>query len=46
MTAVVAENRPHEFLAIRLVGCVHGGVDDTSSEQAASNTKGGLAAAP
>jgi uncharacterized protein YndB with AHSA1/START domain len=30
----IAENRPHEFLSIELLGCIHGGIEDTTSEEA------------
>jgi uncharacterized protein YndB with AHSA1/START domain len=30
----IAENRRHEYLSIQLLGCIHGGVEDTTSEQA------------
>jgi uncharacterized protein YndB with AHSA1/START domain len=33
MTAVIAENRPHEFLSIRHLGEVRDGVEDTSSDK-------------
>ena len=31
MTAVIAENRPHEFVSIRHLGVIEKGVEDTSS---------------
>ena len=33
MTAVIAENRPHEFVSIRHLGVIEKGVEDTSSEK-------------
>lgn len=33
MTAVIAENRPAEFLSIKHVGTIKDGVEDTESEQ-------------
>jgi uncharacterized protein YndB with AHSA1/START domain len=33
MTAVIAENRPHEFLSIRHLGEIRDGVEDTTSDK-------------
>ncbi len=33
MTAVIAENRPMEFVSIRHLGVIEGGVEDTTSEK-------------
>jgi hypothetical protein len=33
MTAVIAENRPHEFVSIRHLGTIENGVEDTTSEK-------------
>ena len=33
MTAVIAENRPYEFISIKHLGEVAGGVEDTTSEK-------------
>jgi hypothetical protein len=33
MTAVIAENRPHEFVSIRHLGMIEKGVEDTTSEK-------------
>ena len=40
MFGAIAENRPHEFLSIQLLGCIHGGVEDTTSEEARHWTPG------
>lgn len=32
MTAVIAENRPHEFLSIKHLGMIKDGIEDTDSE--------------
>lgn len=40
MFARIAENRPHEFLSIQLLGCIHGGVPDTTSDEARSFVPG------
>ncbi len=34
MLAVIAENRPHEFLSIKHIGQIRNGVEDTESEEA------------
>jgi uncharacterized protein YndB with AHSA1/START domain len=36
MASVIAENRPHEFVSIRHLGYVSGGVEDTKSEEVRS----------
>lgn len=36
MTAVIAENRPHEYLSIKHLGVVKDGVDDTESDEVKS----------
>jgi len=36
MLAVIAENRPHEFLSIKHIGQIRNGVEDTESEEARS----------
>lgn len=36
----IAENRRHEYLSIQLLGCIHGGVEDTTSEEARKFTPG------
>lgn len=33
MTAVIAENKPHEFVSIRHLGVIENGVEDTTSEK-------------
>jgi hypothetical protein len=33
MTAVIAENRKHEFVSIQHLGVIENGVEDTASEQ-------------
>jgi uncharacterized protein YndB with AHSA1/START domain len=33
MTAVIAENRPYEFVSIRHLGIIENGVEDTTSEK-------------
>ena len=33
MISVIAENRPHEFLSIRHLGTIKGGVEDTESDE-------------
>ena len=33
MTAVIAENRPHEFVSIRHLGMIENGVEDTTSDK-------------
>jgi hypothetical protein len=33
MTAVIAENRPHEFVSIRHVGMIEKGIEDNTSEK-------------
>jgi hypothetical protein len=36
MTAVIAENRPYEFISIRHLGQVNAGVEDTTSPEVAA----------
>ncbi|HSK10558.1 MAG TPA: hypothetical protein VK911_13345 [Vicinamibacterales bacterium] len=36
VTSVIAENRPHEFLSIKHLGFIKGGVEDTDSEEVRS----------
>jgi uncharacterized protein YndB with AHSA1/START domain len=36
MTAVIAENRPHEFMSIKHLGYIKDGVEDTDSEEVRS----------
>ena len=33
MTAVIAENRPHEFVSIRHLGTIENGIEDTTSDK-------------
>ena len=34
MVAVIAENRPYEFISIKHIGMINNGVEDTTSEEA------------